>query len=65
MGATAGTQPLTAETYVTNDIRLLYVLDLPGPGEVMVEDVRTGEISMIKSRTLNGWRLVIPEGPDA
>jgi hypothetical protein len=67
VGATAGTRSLTTKCYLTDDrATLLYVLDLPGPGEAVVEDVGTGEILCIKSVKLNGWRLVIPaEDADA
>lgn len=62
MGTAARTRELTPECYLTDDqATLLYVLDLPEPGEAVVEDVGSGEILYIKSAVLNGWRLVIPK----
>lgn len=61
MGTATAARALTAGCYLTDESLLLYVLTLTIDGEATVENVRTGEISCIRSIKLDGWRFVDPE----
>lgn len=73
MGTATAAQPLTAQCYLTDEVNLVYVLDLTtGPVDgrdseithAMIEDARTGKISGVEADSLEKWRIVIPEGTD-
>lgn len=63
MGSPTETRPLTSGIYLTDgDRQLVLVLDLPEPGQAVVEDARTGTVSCIAAEGLDGWRVVEPAG---
>lgn len=64
MGAPARTRALSAQMYLTDGERLIFVLDLP-EGQAVIEDVATGEVSCVPSVKLEGWRVVEPAGDGA
>ena len=67
MGTAAATRTLTKESYLTDGVTLVYVLDIAGgkPGAaVVIEDVRTGKVRGVPPDALDGWRFVTPEASD-
>lgn len=60
MGATAGTR-LKREMYLTDENTLIWVVDLPKPGTVVVENAATGRTDYVAVDYLNGWRVVEPD----
>ena len=60
MGDRAATQLVSTGSYLTDERRLVFVLDLPEPDQAIIEDARTGEVKCIPSRSLLGWRVVEP-----
>lgn len=61
MGTAARTQPLSPNLWLTDEKRLLFVLDLAEQeGQAIVEDARSGEIECIPAKCLEGWRVVEP-----
>ena len=63
MGTAARTRELTPECYLTDDqATLLYVLDLPEPGEAVVEDVGSGEILYMQVRGARRLAAGDPQG---
>ena len=64
MGAPAAARALTACSYLTDETRLVYVLELRY-GAAAVEDARTLDVTRVPESRLYGWRHVTPEGPDA
>lgn len=61
MAVAARTRPLARELYLTNERKLVYVLDIPAEGgQAVIEDARNGEIECVPSKHLEGWRIVVP-----
>ena len=63
MGAPTATRALTACSYLTDETRLVYVLEVERHRAV-IEDVGTLDITIIPAARLAPWRLVIPEVPN-
>lgn len=63
MGTPTATRALTACCYLTDETRLVYVLEI-GRGRAVIEDASTGDITCIPSARLEPWRLVTPERTD-
>jgi hypothetical protein len=55
---------LTACCYLTDETRLVYVLEV-GRGRAVIEDASTFDITCVPSARLEPWRRVTPERADA
>ncbi len=64
MGAPTATRALTACSYLTDETRLVYVLEVERHRAV-IEDASTLDITIIPAARLEPWRLVIPEVTNA
>jgi hypothetical protein len=65
MATATGTRALKREMYLTDGDALIYVVDIPKPGQAVVENAMTGRTDYVSTEHLDGWRVVIPEGRDA
>jgi hypothetical protein len=64
VGAPTATRALTACSYLTDETRLVYVLELKY-GQVVIEDARTLDVTIVREHRLDGWRFVTPEVANA
>jgi hypothetical protein len=50
--------------YVTDEVALLYVLEIGAPDAAVVENALTGDVTRMRASALREWRVVTPREGD-